>query len=132
MSNRPKPAALRTGHRTKAELLDGGMTPPPGIPDPPTLLEGEALAEWWRLAVALTASGVLAVTDRNLLARYCQLWSRWLSLEASGADANLSLKTDDSLRKMEIELGLTPAARTRVKPVKQPAAMDDLEAFNRA
>lgn len=56
--HRPIPPA--SGHRVRR-----------GAPVRPVELTGEAAAEWDRLVPDLDAAGLLAVTDRGILAAYC-------------------------------------------------------------
>ena len=55
-----RPVEAKRGRRVKR-----------GIPPRPVELTGEAGAEWDRLAVELDDAGMLAVTDRGILAAYC-------------------------------------------------------------
>jgi phage terminase small subunit len=113
-----KPAALRQGHRTAAEIeAASGFAPPPGVPECPEWLTSNERTEWFRLAGELSSCGVLGRTDRNVLARYCRVmlwWAAW----ATPSYPRLDLAAE--CRRLENELGLTPAARTRVRPIAEP------------
>src|SRR3954453_3758290 len=90
---------------------------------------------------------VLAAVDRNALARYCVLWSRWKTAELFLAKNGsvYTLKDDKgavrcvqqfpqvsiahrlamALSRLEAEFGLTPSARARIEalpdaPVRSP------------
>jgi P27 family predicted phage terminase small subunit len=45
------------------------------VPNPPTKLSREALAEWKRITPELGRTKVLSMGDRALLATYCETWS---------------------------------------------------------
>jgi P27 family predicted phage terminase small subunit len=92
---------------------------------------------------------VLAAVDRNALARYCTLWSRWkaaeLFLQKHGSV--YTLKGEDgsvrcvqqfpqvaiahrlalALSRMEAEFGMTPSGRARIQALPQPAALSPEE-----
>lgn len=46
-----------------------------GVPDPPKVLEGDALAEWTRMVGRLTECRTLAKVDDAALYQYCQLFA---------------------------------------------------------
>lgn len=50
-------------------------TAPPGVPQPPKPLDGEALDEWNRMIARLTETGALSVVDDALLFQYCRLFA---------------------------------------------------------
>jgi P27 family predicted phage terminase small subunit len=54
---------------------------PEGTPTCPSWIDEEAKAAWKQLVPKLEAMRVLTKVDRNSLARYCQLWSRWKKAE---------------------------------------------------
>ena len=106
-------------------------TPPEALPRCPAHLSDTARKEWRRLAGPLHAMGVLSVVDRAALAAYCQAWARWVEAEEQLARTPPLLKTPSGYvqqspwlsianRQLEImgrymaELGLTPAARSRL------------------
>ena len=115
---------------------------PKGKPRCPDWLDKDAKTMWRHLVPLLDAMGVLTRLDGNALARYCRLWSRWRKAEAF-IDKNgemFPIRQDNGqvkyfgqwpqvaiahklalqLTRLEQELGMTPAARTRVQ-VSQPA-----------
>lgn len=55
----------------------------PGTPAPPTVLKGEALAEWKRIVPVLEEKAVLSKADRGILTLYCEAWA--ISREARKA-----------------------------------------------
>lgn len=71
-----KPAALKLlagnpGKRPVAANNPGRGRVRRGAPDRPPELTGEAAREWDQVAPELEAAGLLAVTDRGILAAYC-------------------------------------------------------------
>ncbi|MEO0360247.1 MAG: phage terminase small subunit P27 family [Pseudomonadota bacterium] len=122
---KPRAAALRR--------KDGLAAPEPPCAQPrcPGHLSAVARKEWRRLAGPLHAMGVVTVADRAALAAYRQSYARWVEAEEKLAETPILLKTpsgyvqqspwlsiaDKQLELMNrfmAELGLTPAARTRL------------------
>lgn len=68
---------LRGSWRAKARDKAGEPKPAKRAPPCPQWLTGEARACWKYVIAELKKMGVLAESDRNALARYCVLWSRW-------------------------------------------------------
>src|SRR5438128_161686 len=117
--------------------------PPPGprVPRCPGWLDDQAKHCWRQLVPELVAMRVLAVVDRNALARYCTLWSRWkaaeLFLQKHGSV--YTLKGEDgsvrcvqqfpqvaiahrlalALSRMEAEFGMTPSGRARIQALPE-------------
>ena len=77
----------------------------------PDELSGAAKGHWTRLAPMLAKSGVLKQSDRDLLFCYCESYATWLDSVRAGK-LNVSLLSQ--LRQMLGEMGMTPAARTRI------------------
>lgn len=101
------------------------------LPRCPAHLGPVAAKEWRRLARPLHDMGVLSVTDRAALAAYCQAWARWVEAEERLKETPMLIRTPSGYaqqspwltianKQLEImgrymsELGLTPAARTRL------------------
>ena len=134
MSGPPrKPTAWRRmeGNRGKRAWNHAEPVPPEGVPDCPPHLGEEARAEWYRLVDTLVEMGVVSVIDRAVLAAYCQAWGRWVEAEEKLREAPLLIRTPSGYvqqspwlsvanRQMELmgrymaEIGLTPAARSRI------------------
>jgi P27 family predicted phage terminase small subunit len=110
------PAAQRRGDR---------------VPGCPAHLNAAATAEWRRIAKALQQAGVLTGFDRAALAAYCQAWGRWVEAEERLRETPHLIKTPSGyvqqspwltiankqlelMGRYMVELGLTPAARSRV------------------
>lgn len=110
--------------------------PPPAPPDPPDWLDEPAREVWAQLAPQLKASGLLTILDVHTLARYCQTWVRWRSVEEFIArhgsvypikdekgrtrclqqfpQVSIANKLSVQLTRMEAEFGMTPSARGRI------------------
>lgn len=134
MSGPPrKPSAWRRaeGNRGKRAWNHAEPVPPEGVPDCPPHLGEEARAEWYRLVDTLVEMGVVSVIDRAVLAAYCQAWGRWVEAEEKLRETPLLIRTPSGYvqqspwlsvanRQMELmgrymaEIGLTPAARSRI------------------
>jgi P27 family predicted phage terminase small subunit len=101
------------------------------LPSCPPHLNQAAAAEWRRLAKTLQRAGVLTTFDRAALAAYCQAWGRWVEAEERLKETPPLVKTPSGyiqqspwltiahkqlelMGRYMVELGLTPAARSRV------------------
>lgn len=130
---KPKPTALKRaqGNPGKRALNHAEPQPPEGLPDCPPHLSEAAQAEWHRLAQALHDMGVLTMADRAALAAYCQAWGRWVEAEEKLQTTPAMIRTPSGYvqqspwmsvanKQLELmgrymaELGLTPAARSRI------------------
>lgn len=137
MPNPRKPIALR--------ILQGnpGKRPIPDeveikgeFPSAPSVLDAKAKKEWRRLAPILTEIGVLTPADWGVFALYCAAFSRFQSSAAhckkygevvvklSGQQAMsphyyVMRQSGEDMRKLAGELGITPAARSKVIPTKK-------------
>jgi P27 family predicted phage terminase small subunit len=105
---------------------------PEEIPDCPEHLDDIAKQEWGRVAPILQAAGILKVTDRAVLAAYCDVYSRWVAATkqikrfgtvmktksgyvAQSPYLNIVIGSLDQMRKLASELGLTPSSRSRLQ-----------------
>ena len=151
---RPKPTALRElegnpGHRPLNRL----EPKPTGIPVCPNYLDAEGKREWKRISRELIAVGLLTSVDRAILASYCEAWSRWSQatrelheLASAKGKSVLVIATKsgnaiqnpligiinvaaDQMRKLAVELGLSPASRSRLQIEPQHKDADPFEAF---
>lgn len=109
------------------------------LPRCPAHLSAVAHKEWRRLATPLHEAGILTLADRSVLAAYCQAYARWVKAEEKLAETPSLLKTPSGYvqqspwlavanKQMELmgrfmaELGLTPAARSRLGLESAPNA----------
>jgi len=107
-------------------------------PIPPPEIQGPALAEWTRVCDELDAAGRLDRADRAVLIVYVQTWAvyQWATerVTAFGPVINhhngvagpspfykVSRETALQLQKLLADLGLTPAARHRMKAAAEEA-----------
>lgn len=90
-----------------------------------------ALDKWNDLAPYLADAGVLSHVSRDTLAAYCETWASYIELLAAVHDEGWTLTSETgdyknpkamllgdirtALLRFQQELGLTPAARSRVK-----------------
>jgi P27 family predicted phage terminase small subunit len=101
------------------------------LPRCPEHLTSAAAREWRRVVRVLQAMGVVTAVDRAALAAYCQAYGRWVEAEARLREAPLLYKTPSGhvqqspylgiihkqlelMGRYMVELGMTPAARSRV------------------
>jgi P27 family predicted phage terminase small subunit len=143
---KPKPTAIRRaeGNPGKRGYNVDEPLPPDGLPDCPPHLGMEAQLEWDRLAETLWRMGVLTTVDRAALAAYCQSWGRWVEAEEKLKSTPMLLKTATGYvqqspwlsianKQLELmgrymsELGITPAARSRVAALAMPVADDPVD-----
>jgi P27 family predicted phage terminase small subunit len=101
------------------------------LPRCPGHLSPVAAREWRRVAAVLHGMGALSLIDRAALAAYCQAYARWVEAEEKLREAPLLYKTPSGyvqqspwlgivhkqlevMGRYMVELGMTPAARSRV------------------
>jgi P27 family predicted phage terminase small subunit len=101
------------------------------LPPCPPHLTPPAAREWRRVARVLRDAGVLTAADTAALAAYCQAWGRWVEAETRLREAPLLYKTPSGhvqqspwlgiihkqlelMGRYMVELGMTPASRSRV------------------
>ena len=113
-----------------------------GLPRCPVHLNRAAAVEWRRVAKALHEAGVLTTFDRAALAAYCQAYGRWVEAEERLRETSMLIRTPSGhvqqspllgivhkqleiMGRYMVELGMTPAARSRVlasAPIVSPPA----------
>lgn len=135
----------RGSWRAKLRELEGEPPYDAGTVTCPDWLGREGKAEWRRQIVQLQKVGVLAVTDRALLAAFCQAWDEIAQAskeinKAQKADPSISLRdvwplikiraeAQARLHRYACEFGFTPASRSRVKVPEKKQQGDDFEQF---
>ncbi len=138
---KPKPSAIRRrdGNPGKRGYNQAEPVPPEGVPTCPEHLSPVAQEEWHRLAQTLHDMGVFTTVDRAALAAYAQCYGRWVEAEERLRETPTLFKTPSgyvqqspwlgiSNRQLELmgrymtELGMTPAARSRISvdPIPEP------------
>jgi P27 family predicted phage terminase small subunit len=149
---RPQPTAVKIARGTEPRWINHAEPqPPPGLPQPPDWLSPVALAKWNELTPLLAVTGVLTTLDGDALARYCVTFAEWkkhLSICERGGDvlivrdeggrvrytqvgpsATLVRQHGQTLHKLAIEFGLTPAARSGVRVADGLGGADPLQSW---
>jgi P27 family predicted phage terminase small subunit len=142
---------LLTGNPGRRPLNPAEPKPDSGIPDMPDGLSEAAQAEWNHIAPILLKLGVLTVADGATLAAYCQSRADWLAAQAEIEQYGVTVEEPITNRAGEIvghrrkknpavtvasdakklmrafasDLGLSPAARTRVHAAPGTESQDD-------
>ena len=130
---KPKPKALKLiqGNPGKRPINGREPKPPSSRPTCPAHLSPTAKAEWKRLGADLNKIGLLTQIDRAVLAAYCHAYGRWVEAEKKLQETPMILKTPagyvqaspwltisskqlELMAKFMVELGLTPASRSRL------------------
>jgi P27 family predicted phage terminase small subunit len=108
-------------------------------PSCPPHLTPAAAEEWHRVASVLHGMGVLTGIDRAALAAYCQAYGRWVEAEERLKETPILFKTPSGyvqqspwlgiankqlelMGRYMVELGMTPASRSKVAALPAPAA----------
>jgi len=136
------------GNPGRRPLNENEPQPRKGKPICPSHLDDEAKREWKRICNTLLDMGLLTTADRPALAAYCVAWSRWVAAEDMVRTTGLILKAPQSgslmhnpyltiantameqMRRMMVEFGLTPAARSKVQ-TNQTSQTDAFESWER-
>jgi len=110
------------------------------------LLDEKIRAAWDALVPRLVEHGIVTALDQGALAMYCSLWVTWRELERvvardgftiprrAGPAIHPALKGSmevlTQLRLLGAELGLSPAARSRLRlPLRTPAPSLKVQRF---
>jgi P27 family predicted phage terminase small subunit len=143
----PKPTILKLvgGNPGKRPLNTEEPVPPTGPIDPPPLvcLDAEAKGEWDRLVPTLQSTGIARPLDLAVLVQWCVTWSRFKKAAEFIAKGTTTLivrnpqgvivgvkelpqaKEFRQLQQLLIilsrELGITPAARSRITSIDPKA-----------
>lgn len=147
---RPKPSALKRlqGNPGKRKLNDREPTPPPpstALPCP-DFVQGDARAEWHRMAELLAAANLLTEVDRTALAAYCQAYGRWVDAEKQLRKTGPVIKSPSGypilnpyvslvkaymtqMHRMLVEFGMTPSSRSRLRIEQPDKTVDPLDEF---
>ena len=111
--------------------------PEPGRPRMPNGMEGEARSKWKEIVTLLDKAGMLTKNDGATLARYCRLYAEWVAITSYEPERlavetvddlrvihrhlDKMLKVNDSMLRIEVQYGMTPASRPNVKKLEKPA-----------
>jgi len=143
---KPKPTAIRraNGNPGKRGYNKAEPVAPDAQPRCPSHLSPAAQKEWRRLANSLHRMGVLTTVDRAALAAYCQAYGRWVEAEEKLKETPTLYKTPSGyvqqspwlgiankqlelMGRFMVELGMTPASRSRVAALATPAGAGPIE-----
>jgi P27 family predicted phage terminase small subunit len=114
------------------------------LPSCPEHLNAPAAKEWRRIARALHGMGVIGTFDRAALAAYCQAYGRWVEAEERLRETPMLFKTPSGyvqqspwlgiinkqlelMGRYMVELGLTPAARSKIGVVAEAQAPQPMQ-----
>lgn len=141
---KPIPTALKLlrGNPGKRPLNRDEPTPALEMPDPPALLEGEALAKWRELTALLAEAQILTRLERDALTVYCQTWAEWTAATRKLQKFGSVIKAPSGypvqspyvaianqaklhLRGLLADFGMTPSARARVSKATPKTAAGD-------
>jgi P27 family predicted phage terminase small subunit len=144
----PKSPDFKLLGGTRATRVGSDPPPaPPGRPEVPAHLDQVAREEFARTCERLEALKTLSAVDSAVVALYAQTFSRWVEAEKQIAKTGLAINSyrggqtvnphvriaSSAMREMLrylVELGLTPAARTRQRTVEPPGRDgNSLDAF---
>jgi P27 family predicted phage terminase small subunit len=128
----PKPLSIlgESSHHAKYRRGDDAQHEAKA-PACPSWLSDEGKREWRRVVRLMSAARTLTELDRGILAGYCELWAeverltRALDGLAPTDPAFVPLsrrrgQAMDRLQRFGMQLGLTPASRGRVHPIRPP------------
>ena len=139
-TNTPTSLKLLKGNPGKRPLPKDEPKPTAGSPRPHAL-KGEGLAEWKRIVKELTALKVISKVDRGVIQVAAQAWEDWQLARAAvkkhgflietaqgGFKSNPAAAALGQARTQYLaalrELGLTPAARSKVKALDSDSEKD--------
>lgn len=128
---KPKPTTIVENQRDQTYGADLDKLPPP-----PDYLSDREKAEWKRVGNQLLEVGLINGLDVTVLAAYCAAYGRWVEAQESikkhgvlvkspngfpmqSPYLAISNKAMEQMVKIMGELGMTPAARTRIPKADQ-------------
>jgi phage terminase small subunit len=114
----PKPTKLHVlqgTYEAKRHAARNEPEPAGDLPRPPSLLRGEARAEWNRVVAAMGPTGVLTAADRALLTVHCQMWARFVAQEFGPEAEGCSAAFLATFASIAGKLGLTPSDRVKLR-----------------
>lgn len=145
MGRPPKPAALKRLHGTARADRPQGVELPPGCPDCPKHITGEARKQWRRVVPELVKHGIVSLIDASILELYCTAYANWRQAQAEWNSRGLLIDTPHGPMKNPAVivtqderkecarlgnlLGLDPSGRVKLKAEKPVQAVDEFEKF---
>ncbi len=148
-STSPTPtASLKLRGSWRGNINRNEPKPESSRPRCPRWLNPDAKKAWLQLAPSLHTAGLLTSIDGHVLARYCQLWSRWRAAELfikqhgdtypiknsqgqviafkAFPQTKIAQQLAEALLRLEQQIGLTPSVRSRITVSDPPRdAFDD-------
>ena len=113
MSNKRKPDNVHLLQSTYKKGRHGTQDQKPKVekklPTMPTWLSARAKTEWKRICKVLEDAGILTEADQAVLAQYCMLYAE---LQTEKTEFQAAKHTQ--LRLCQVELGMTPSARSKI------------------
>lgn len=141
----PAKQAKETRRRkgTSRKNRDAGVTVPAGVPTRPDWLTARGTKIWRATAELLTAADLVAPLDATVLAPYCDAYDQMLGARAIVAKERITTETDKGnliqhpavgvMHKQQAnlltycrQLGMTPLARTSLRPAGSDEDDDEL------
>jgi P27 family predicted phage terminase small subunit len=138
---RPKPTALKVlaGNPGNRPMNANEPRPRAVLPKCPPVLQGEAKAEWRRMARKLHDLGLLSEIDGAALTTYCLTWARLVDAEqklrqhgtvvispngfpVQSPYLSVATKATEQLVRILVEFGMTPSSRSRIHVPDRPGA----------
>jgi P27 family predicted phage terminase small subunit len=140
----PTPSAIKLQRGTyRADRAARNEAKATGKPTCPAWLSKDAKKEWRRVVKLLADLGLIGAADGNALTRYAVTWVRWrqaVQMIDKGGEVvvyrdeqnkpksvqpsafnSIARSLADELSRLEMQLGMNPAARSRIE-VAPPAA----------
>ncbi len=133
----PKPLNDLRGDPGRRRRYEKEPPAPDGVPICPDHLDPLAKQEWVEITTLLADMNLLSKADRAMIEVYCVSYSRWRrALERvqqvgevildktkgkmmTNPYAHVANRMQEEMRKLLIEFGLSPAARSRVRAVEK-------------
>ena len=152
MPARRVPTKLRILRGDRADRINTMEPQAPAITadEMPDYLEGLAVTKWRELFSVLNSVAVLTETDREALARYCDLYRYWRQVRqvlidqgntypvlndkgevkyiAQRPEVSIHKTLVQQMRQLEGDFGLNPTSRAGLR-VAQPNTVDPLDEF---
>lgn len=146
----PKPKAtvvkLITGNPGRRPVNSQEARPEVVVPEPPSILKKDALAEWKRITPLLADVGLITKLDRAIVASYCVAWGRWVECEQKIRRQGMVVKSPSGypiyspyftaankalaqVRQLAEQIGLSASARSRIKAGEPAGGFDGGEDF---
>jgi P27 family predicted phage terminase small subunit len=143
---KPHPTTIKIAKGERPDRIN--RAEPPTVPvehaEPPSQLNDEARAEWFRMIPILTRMKVLSESDLAALALYCEAHARhsaaardlskrgMVTMTADGPRINpavgIAERASNQALRFLVEFGLTPSSRSRLKTTT-PAEQDTFASF---